>query len=103
MSVHSAEFVKRHQKAPERELSIYGVEPTRKTWRLAQMNLAVHGLSGKILDADTYRDPVFEDVMKEAKGLRFRHCRDASPNTDFNSLSATPNPYNGAVSKCVIP
>ena len=69
MFVHSAEFVKRHQKAPEKELSIYGVERTRETWRLAQMNLAVHGLSGKILDADTYRDPVFEDVMKEARAL----------------------------------
>jgi type I restriction enzyme M protein len=71
MFVHSAEFVKRHQKAPEKELSIYGVERTRETWRLAQMNLAVHGLSGKILDADTYRDPVFEDVMTEAKGFDF--------------------------------
>jgi type I restriction enzyme M protein len=62
MFVHSAEFVRRHHKAPDKELSIYGVERTRETWRLAQMNLAVHGLSGKILDADTYRDPVFEDV-----------------------------------------
>jgi type I restriction enzyme M protein len=62
MFVHSAEFVRRHQKAPEKELSIYGVERTRETWRLAKMNLAVHGLSGQILDADTYRDPIFEDV-----------------------------------------
>jgi type I restriction enzyme M protein len=71
MFVHSADFVKRHQKVPEAELSIYGVERTRETWRLAQMNLAVHGLSGKILDADTYRDPVFEDVMAEAGGFDF--------------------------------
>lgn len=62
MFVHSADFVRRHQKSPDKELSIYGVERTRETWRLAQMNLAVHGLSGKILDADTYRDPIFEDV-----------------------------------------
>ena len=71
MFVHSADFVKRHQKAPEIELSIYGVERTRETWRLAQMNLAVHGLSGKILDADTYRDPVFEDVMGGAGGFDY--------------------------------
>lgn len=71
MFVHSAEFVKRHQLAPEKELSIYGVERTRETWRLAQMNLAVHGLSGKILDADTYRDPVFEEVMSDAGGFDF--------------------------------
>jgi type I restriction enzyme M protein len=63
MFVHSADFVRRHQKSPDKELSIYGVERTRETWRLAQMNLAVHGLSGKILDADTYRDPIFEDVL----------------------------------------
>lgn len=62
MFVHSANFVRRHQKAPDKELSIYGVERTRETWRLAQMNLAVHGLSGKILDGDAYRDPIFEDV-----------------------------------------
>ncbi|MBY3393570.1 SAM-dependent DNA methyltransferase [Rhizobium laguerreae] len=70
MFVHSADFVKRHQKEPDKELSIYGVERTRETWRLAQMNLAVHGLSGKILDADTYREPVFEEVMpkKNDKG-----------------------------------
>ena len=72
MFVHSAEFVKRHQKEPDKELSIYGVERTRETWRLAQMNLAVHGLSGKILDADTYRDPVFEEVMpKKDKDGRY--------------------------------
>lgn len=71
MFVHSADFVKRHQKEPDKALSIYGVERTRETWRLAQMNLAVHGLSGKIMDGDTYRDPVFEEVMpqKSDKGL----------------------------------
>lgn len=71
MFVHSADFVKRHQKEPDKALSIYGVERTRETWRLAQMNLAVHGLSGKIMDGDTYRDPVFEEVMppKNDKGL----------------------------------
>ena len=71
MFVHSADFVKRHQRSPDKELSNYGVERTRETWRLAQMNLAVHGLSGKILDADAYRNPVFEDVMKEAGGFDF--------------------------------
>jgi type I restriction enzyme M protein len=35
------------------------------------MNLTVHGLSGKILDANTYRDPVFEAAIKEAKGFDF--------------------------------
>ncbi len=71
MFVHSADFVRRHQKSPNSELSLYGVERTRETWRLAQMNLAVHGLSGKILDGDTYRDAMFENVMTEDGGFDF--------------------------------
>jgi len=62
MFVHSAEFVRRHKKSPDQELSIFGVERTRETWRMARMNLAIHGLSGRILDADAYREPIFEEV-----------------------------------------
>ncbi|MHB8530955.1 MAG: N-6 DNA methylase, partial [Caulobacteraceae bacterium] len=62
MFVHSAEFVRRHKKSPDKELSIFGVERTRETWRMARMNLAIHGLSGQILDADAYRDPLFEEI-----------------------------------------
>ncbi len=48
MFVHSAEFVRRHHKAPEREISVYGVEKMEDTLRLCRLNLAVHGLSGDI-------------------------------------------------------
>jgi type I restriction enzyme M protein len=58
MFVHSAEFVRRHHKAPSREISIYGVEKMSDTLRLCRMNLAVHGLSGDILVANSYyEDP----------------------------------------------
>lgn len=87
MFVHSADFVKRHQKAPEKALSIYGVERTRETWRLAQMNLAVHGLSAKILDADTYRDPIFEEVMTE------RTKEEEKGKNGFDFVMANP-PFN---------
>jgi type I restriction enzyme M protein len=56
MFVHSAEFVRRHHKAPSREISIYGVEKMRDTLRLCRMNLAVHGLSGDMREANSYYD-----------------------------------------------
>jgi type I restriction enzyme M protein len=48
MFVHSAEFVRRHHKAPDKELAVYGVEKMDDTIRLCRLNLAVHGLSGDI-------------------------------------------------------
>lgn len=56
MFVHSAEFVRRHHKTPERELSVFGVEKMADTLRLCRLNLAVHGLSGDIREANTYYD-----------------------------------------------
>lgn len=56
MFVHSAEFVRRHHKAPDRELAVYGTEKMADTLRLCRLNLAVHGLSGDIRDANTYYD-----------------------------------------------
>lgn len=56
MFVHSAEFVRRHHKAPEREISIFGVEKMTDTLRLCRLNLAVHGLSGDIREANSYYD-----------------------------------------------
>ncbi len=58
MFVHSADFVKAHEKSPQKELSIYGVELYRDTLRLARMNLAVHGLTGELAEANSmYADP----------------------------------------------
>ena len=48
MFVQSARFVAEHKKNPSSELSIFGVEKTDETGRLALMNLAVHGLEGDI-------------------------------------------------------
>jgi type I restriction enzyme M protein len=56
MFVHSAEFVRRHHKSPSREISIYGVEKMSDTLRLCRMNLAVHGLSGDVREANSYYD-----------------------------------------------
>jgi type I restriction enzyme M protein len=56
MFVHSAEFVRRHHKTPSREISIYGTEKMNDTLRLCRMNLAVHGLSGDLREANSYYD-----------------------------------------------
>jgi type I restriction enzyme M protein len=56
MFVHSAEFVLRHNKSPSKEISIFGVEKMSDTLRLCRMNLAVHGLSGDLREANSYYD-----------------------------------------------
>lgn len=56
MFVHSAEFVRRHHKAPEREISVYGNEKMADTQKLCRLNLAVHGMSGDIREASSYYD-----------------------------------------------
>ncbi len=69
MFVQSARFVANHKKVPSAEISMYGTERVTDTIRLAKMNLAVHGLSGDIREANTYyEDPhdsfgKFEFVM----------------------------------------
>jgi type I restriction enzyme M protein len=64
MFAHSADFVARHHKNPARELSIHGVEKMADTQRLCRLNLAVHGLSGDIREANTYYDDPFGLIGK---------------------------------------
>lgn len=58
MFVQSAEFVAEHKKKAVDEISIYGEEKTRETVNLCKMNLAVHGLSGDVLQGNSY----YEDL-----------------------------------------
>ena len=60
MFVQSAAFVQRHQKNATRELTVFGIEKASDTVKLAKMNLAVHGLSGDVREANTY----YEDPHK---------------------------------------
>lgn len=57
MFVQSAEFIVAHQENPL-ALSVFGQERVAETVRLAKMNLAVHGLSGDIVQSNSY----YEDV-----------------------------------------
>jgi type I restriction enzyme M protein len=60
MFVQSAAFVQRHRKNATRELTVFGTEKASDTVKLAKMNLAVHGLSGDVREANTY----YEDPHK---------------------------------------
>jgi type I restriction enzyme M protein len=62
MFVHSADFVRAHQQEPGKELSLFGIEKTRETLRLAKMNLAIHGLSGEIMEANSYYEDPYDCV-----------------------------------------
>lgn len=63
MFVQSARFVERHMKGKRpimEKVGIYGQEKTESTLKIAKMNLAIHGLSGKIELANSY----YEDPHK---------------------------------------
>ena len=58
MFVQCAKFVERHHESATRTLSVFGTEKTEDTVPLAKMNLALHGLSGDIRQANSYyEDP----------------------------------------------
>lgn len=64
MFVQSAEFVEEHKKRAIDEISIYGQEKTRETVNLCKMNLAVHGLSGDVLQGNSYYEDLHDMVEK---------------------------------------
>jgi len=58
MFVQSAHFIERLKKDPTKLATFYGMEKNPTTIRLAKVNLAVHGLEGRINKAITYyEDP----------------------------------------------
>jgi type I restriction enzyme M protein len=58
MFVQCAKFVGRHQGSATRDLSVYGMEQKEVTVPIGKMNLALHGLSGDIRQANSYyEDP----------------------------------------------
>lgn len=67
MFVQSANFVKAHLKNKAKvmdEVAIYGQENKDVTVKIAKMNLAIHGLSGKIMPANSYYEDVLESIGK---------------------------------------
>ena len=68
MFVQSAEFVTAHERRPSDELSVFGIEKDATTLKLAKMNLAVHGVGGDILEANTYYTDPHEATPKKGSG-----------------------------------
>lgn len=56
--VQSAEFIKR-QGGRTKQISIFGQELNQATWRIAKMNLAIHGLAGDIQLGNSLLDDKF--------------------------------------------
>lgn len=59
MFVQSAHFIKNHyNKSVNEAITVYGTEYKSNTTRLAKMNLAIHGIEGKVMNENSfYTDP----------------------------------------------
>lgn len=62
MFVQSANFIGARRKTPSDVIAIYGIEKIAQTLNLCRMNLAVHGLTGEIREANTYYEDVHQQV-----------------------------------------
>ena len=68
MFVQSSQFVDRRREelhdTDTKDLMVYGCERTPETVKLAKMNLAVNGLRGEIISANTYYEDPYESFGK---------------------------------------
>ncbi len=67
MFVQSANFVKSHANGKSQvmnEVALYGQEKGSSNIRTAKMNLAIHGLSGKIAEVNSFYEDAFQSVGK---------------------------------------
>lgn len=64
MFVQSAHFIERMHKNPQDLVTFYGAEKNPTTIRLAKMNLAVHGLEGRINKAISYYEDPHDFIGK---------------------------------------
>lgn len=67
MFVQSAHFVQTHSNSKTEvmnEVALYGQEKGETNVRIAKMNLAIHGLSGKIAEVNSFYEDAFQSVGK---------------------------------------
>ncbi|HVA06972.1 MAG TPA: SAM-dependent methyltransferase, partial [Acidimicrobiales bacterium] len=66
MFVQAEKFVLAHRGRRD-DLAIYGQESNERTWRLAKMNLAIHGISGDLSSRweDTFREDKHPDIKAD--------------------------------------
>ncbi len=64
MFVQAGKFVHSHQRRRD-EIAVYGQESNERTWRLAKMNLAIHGIGGNL--ATKWEDTFHADKHPDLK------------------------------------
>lgn len=66
MFVQTEKFLESHQKEGS-NISVYGQELNERTWRMAQMNLAIHGLNGNLASrwGDTFARDQHPDLQAD--------------------------------------
>lgn len=66
MFVQTEKFLERHD-ADTQAISVYGQEANERTWRMAKMNLAVHGLNANLASrwGDTFARDQHPDVLMD--------------------------------------
>ncbi|MFI9615375.1 type I restriction-modification system subunit M [Streptomyces sp. NPDC052023] len=68
MFVQAAKFIEAHRgKGHKSDISVYGQELNERTWRLAKMNLAIHGIDGNLAArwGDTFADDKHADLKAD--------------------------------------
>ncbi|GAA2287558.1 class I SAM-dependent DNA methyltransferase [Streptomyces atrovirens] len=68
MFVQAAKFIEAHRgRGHKADISVYGQELNERTWRLAKMNLAIHGIDGNLASrwGDTFADDKHPDLKAD--------------------------------------
>ncbi|MFF0808143.1 class I SAM-dependent DNA methyltransferase [Streptomyces albogriseolus] len=68
MFVQAAKFIEAHRgRGHKTDISVYGQELNERTWRLAKMNLAIHGIDGNLAArwGDTFADDKHPDLKAD--------------------------------------
>ncbi|MEV7181484.1 class I SAM-dependent DNA methyltransferase [Kitasatospora sp. NPDC093679] len=68
MFVQAAKFIEAHRgRGHKADISVYGQENIERTWRLAKMNLAIHGIDGNLGPrwGDTFTDDKHPDLRAD--------------------------------------
>ncbi|MEV4788565.1 class I SAM-dependent DNA methyltransferase [Streptomyces tuirus] len=68
MFVQAAKFIEAHQgRGHKSDIAVYGQELNERTWRLAKMNLAIHGIDGNLASrwGDTFADDKHADLKAD--------------------------------------
>ena len=96
MFVQTAEFAKRENKEPDKSvndlITVFGQEKTEETVRWCKMNLAVHGLEGHVLSANSFYEDEYAYEVEDKNSKTGKKTIKSSIG-QFNFVLANP-PFN---------